>query len=146
VRECAELVQPLATEREVRIELDVQPAELTGDSFRLTQVVANLLTNAILYNRRQGGVKVELRSDRHEVVLTVSDTGVGIAPEHLPRVFDRFFRVDESRSRESGGAGLGLSICKSVVEAHGGTIGATSEIGAGTTFTVRLPVGEPATS
>jgi heavy metal sensor kinase len=146
VRECAELVQPLAAEREVRVDLDLQPAELTGDAFRLTQVVANLLTNAILYNRRQGGVKVELRSDRHEALMTVSDTGVGIAPEHLPRVFERFFRVDASRSRESGGAGLGLSICKSIVEAHGGSIGATSEVGVGTTFTVRLPVREPATS
>ena len=146
VRECAELVQPLATEREVRVDLDLHQAELTGDSFRLTQVVANLLTNAILYNRRQGGVRVNLRSDPREILLTVSDTGVGIAPEHLPRVFDRFFRVDESRSRESGGAGLGLSICKSVVEAHGGTIGATSQFGVGTTFTVRLPVGDAVTS
>jgi signal transduction histidine kinase len=146
VQECAELVQPLAAEREVRVDLDLQPAELIGDSFRLTQVVANLLTNAILYNRRQGGVRIDLRADPREILLTVSDTGVGIAAEHLPRVFDRFFRVDESRSRESGGAGLGLSICRSVVEAHGGTIGATSQLGVGTTFTVRLPVGGPATS
>jgi heavy metal sensor kinase len=146
VRECAELVQPLAAEREVGVELDLQPAELTGDPFRLTQVVANLLTNAILYNRRQGGVMVDVRSDPREIVLTVSDTGAGIAAEQLPRVFDRFFRVDESRSRESGGAGLGLSICKSVVEAHGGSIGATSEVGVGTTFTVRLSAAEPPTS
>jgi heavy metal sensor kinase len=142
VRECAELVQPLAAEREVRVDLDLQPAELTGNSFRLTQVVANLLTNAILYNRRQGGVRVDLRCEAREVVLTVSDTGVGIAAEHLPRVFDRFFRVDESRSRESGGAGLGLSICRSIVEAHCGTIDATSLVGVGTTFTVRIPTGE----
>jgi heavy metal sensor kinase len=146
VRECAELVQPLAAERDVRLDLHLQPAELTGDSFRLTQVVANLLTNAILYNRPQGGVTVDLRPDPREILLTVGDTGVGIAPEHLPRVFDRFFRVDESRSRESGGAGLGLSICKSIVEAHGGTIAASSEPGVGTTFTVRLPVNGPATS
>lgn len=141
VRECAELVQPLAAEREVRVDLDLQAAELTGDAFRLTQVVANLMTNAILYNRPQGSVRVELRSDPREIVLTVSDTGTGIAPEHLTHVFDRFFRVDESRSRESGGAGLGLSICKSVVEAHHGSIEATSQLGVGATFTVRLPRG-----
>ena len=146
VRECAELVQPLAAEREVRVDLDLQPAELTGDSFRLTQVVANLLTNAILYNRGQGGVRVDLRREAREIVLTVNDTGVGIAAEHLPRVFDRFFRVDESRSRESGGAGLGLSICRSIVEAHRGTIDATSQVGVGTTFTVRLPIGDAFTS
>jgi two-component system sensor histidine kinase BaeS len=85
---------------------------------------------------------VDLRCEAREVVLTVSDTGVGIAAEHLPRVFDRFFRVDESRSRESGGAGLGLSICRSIVEAHRGTIDATSLVGVGTTFTVRIPTGE----
>jgi two-component system OmpR family sensor kinase len=137
ISDCAELVQPLAEERGIKIISELSPLEITGDSQRLSQVIMNLLTNAIQYNRRGGEVRVSLESQNGLAVLAVADTGPGIAPEDLPRVFERFYRGDKSRT--GAGAGLGLSICKAIVEAHGGTIGATSGENAGTIFTVRLP-------
>jgi signal transduction histidine kinase len=113
--------------------------EITGDSERLSQVVINLLTNAIQYNRPGGEVRVKLEAEAGLAVLTITDTGQGIAPENLPRVFERFYRADPSRTG-AGNAGLGLSICKAIVEAHGGMIEAASEVGVGTAFTTRLPV------
>jgi heavy metal sensor kinase len=133
-----ELIRPLADERGVKILCDLPPLECTGDSERLAQVVINLLTNAIQYNRPHGEVRVRLESQNNMAVLTVSDTGAGIAAEDLPRVFERFYRADKSRS--TGGNGLGLAISKAVVEAHGGTIEVSSAENTGTTFTVRLPV------
>jgi heavy metal sensor kinase len=134
-----ELVQTLAEEKSVKIISEVSPLQISGDPERLAQVVTNLLTNAIQYNRPSGEVRVELRSENGLAVLIISDTGQGIAPEDLPRVFERFYRADKSRTG-AGNAGLGLSICKAIVEAHGGTIEVASEPNAGTTFTVRLPV------
>jgi len=139
VADCAELVQPLADERGVKISVEARPLEITGDSERLAQVVTNLLTNAIQYNQPGGTVTVQLEEQGALAVLTVADTGQGIAAEDLPRVFGRFFRADASRTG-AGNAGLGLAISKAVVEAHGGTIEVASGENAGTTFTVRLPV------
>jgi two-component system, OmpR family, sensor kinase len=138
VSESVELVQTLAEERGVKMIPDLPPLEIVGDADRLAQVAANLLTNAIQYNRPGGEVRVKLESQNGLAVLTVADTGQGIAVENLPRVFGRFFRADQSRTG-SGNAGLGLAICKAIVEAHGGTIEVASEIGKGSTFTVRLP-------
>jgi signal transduction histidine kinase len=139
VKDSAELVQTLAEERGVNISTELSPAALTGDSERLAQVVTNLLTNAIQYNQPSGEVRVKLETQGALAVLTVADTGKGIAPEDLPRVFERFYRADSSRTG-AGNSGLGLSICKAIVEAHGGTIEVASEVAVGTTFTVRLPV------
>jgi signal transduction histidine kinase len=113
--------------------------EWTGDVQRIAQVVTNLLSNAIRYNRDHGRVNVALRETEREVVLTVEDTGIGIPAKDLTSVFKRFYRVDKARSREMGGTGLGLAICHSLVTAHGGTIECASELGKGSTFTVRLP-------
>ena len=137
VSDSVELVQTLAEEKSVKIVSEVSPLEISGDPERLAQVVTNLLTNAIQYNRTSGEVRVELRSENGLAVLKISDTGQGIALEDLPRVFERFYRADKSRTG-AGNAGLGLSICKAIVEAHGGTIEVASEPNAGTTFTVRL--------
>ena len=138
VADCVELVQPLADERGVKIFTELSPLEITGDSERLAQVVTNLLTNAIQYNKPDGEVRVKLASQGGLAVLTVSDTGPGIPAEDLPRVFERFYRGDKSRT--GGNAGLGLAISKAIVEAHGGTIEVSSKENAGTTFTVRLPL------
>jgi len=135
---CADLVQPLADERGVKIFSELSPLEITGDPERLEQVVTNLLTNAIQYNQPAGEVRVKLESEAGLAVLTFADTGQGIAPDDLPRVFERFYRGDKSRTG-GGSAGLGLSICKSIIEAHGGTIEVMSGQNIGTTFTVRLP-------
>jgi heavy metal sensor kinase len=139
ISDCAELVSPLADERGVKISADVEPIEIIGDSERLAQVVTNLLTNAIQYNNPDGEVRVKLESQNGLAVLTVADTGQGIAAENLPQVFGRFFRADSSRTG-AGNSGLGLAIAKAIVEAHGGTIEVASEENAGTTFTVRLPI------
>jgi len=135
--DCVELVRPLADERGVKILSELAPLEITGDSERLAQVVINLLTNAIQYNRSGGEARLKLESPGNLAVLTVADTGPGIPIEDLPHVFERFYRGDKSRS--SGNTGLGLAISKAIVEAHGGTIEVLSKPGAGTTFTVRLP-------
>ena len=139
VAECVDLVQPLAGERRVKILSRLQPATLSGDAGRLAQVVANLLTNAIQYNRPDGEVRVALETRDGLAVLEVADTGNGIAPEDLPRIFERFYRADKSRTG-GGNAGLGLSICKAIVEAHGGTIEAANAAPAGARMIVRLPL------
>jgi heavy metal sensor kinase len=139
ISDCAELVQPLAEERGVKIFVETEALEITGDSGRLAQVVTNLLTNAIQYNRSEGEVRVTLDSQNGLAVLAVVDTGQGIAAENLPSVFGRFFRADQSRTG-AGNAGLGLAITKAIIEAHGGTIEVTSTENDGTTFTVRLPI------
>ncbi|WP_254909644.1 sensor histidine kinase [Micromonospora sp. NBS 11-29] len=108
---------------------------LPADAVRLRQLVGNLVSNAIRYTPAGGTVTV----GAHGTTITVRDTGVGIAPEHLPRIFDRFWRADESRSRATGGSGLGLSIARKLAEAHGGGIEVHSERGRGTLVTVRLP-------
>ncbi|HEX3889564.1 MAG TPA: ATP-binding protein [Verrucomicrobiae bacterium] len=138
VSDCAELVKPIAEERGVKIISELSTLEISGDSERLAQVVTNLLTNAIHYNKPGGEVRVKLQSQNGLAILTVSDTGAGISAEDLPHVFERFFRADKSRS--SGNAGLGLSISKAIIEAHGGTIEVSSEEMAGTIFTIRLPL------
>jgi signal transduction histidine kinase len=137
VADGVELVKPLAEERGVKIFTELSPLEITGDAERLAQVATNLLTNAIQYNKPEGEVRVTLASQGDLAVLTVSDTGPGIPAEDLPRVFERFYRGDKSRT--GGNAGLGLAISKALVEAHGGAIEVSSKENAGTTFTVRLP-------
>ncbi len=116
------------------------PMTVCGDARFLAQVPSNLIDNAIQHTQAGGKIVVEVRRDETTAVLTVKDTGCGIASEHLPHIFERFYRVDVGRSRQHGGSGLGLAICRSLVETHGGTIAVESTIGEGSTFTVRLPL------
>jgi two-component system OmpR family sensor kinase len=138
-RACVARLQPLARERDLQVHCDLPPAPARGDADRLDQVITNLLANAIYYNREGGEVRVTTRTVDGFAELTVSDTGPGLAEEDLPHVFERFYRADKSRARAEGRAGLGLAICKAIVEAHGGTISAGSAPGAGAAFTFRLP-------
>jgi len=114
-----------------------RPLWADADEERVREVVLILLDNAVKYTRA-GSVELIARRDGDTALIRVRDTGVGIGPEHIKRVFDRFYRVDKVRSRQLGGAGLGLSIAREIVDAHGGTIDVTSTPGAGTTVTVRL--------
>jgi signal transduction histidine kinase len=134
------LVNPLANERAVKIHCELAAVDCPGDSDRLAQVITNLLTNAIDYNKPGGEVRLSLQSQNNAAVLTVADTGPGIPAADLPHVFKRFFRGDPARSGASRHSGLGLAIAKAIVEAHGGTIEVSSQPGTGSTFTVRLPV------
>src|SRR2546428_6560635 len=117
-----------------------------ADPDRLQQVLLILLDNAIKHTPTGGRVMVEVRADDGHASVEVADTGEGIAPEHLPRVFERFYRADAARSREAGGTGLGLAIAKSLVDAHGGSLTLASAPGAGTRATVRLPTAPHAAS
>jgi signal transduction histidine kinase len=137
VSDCAELVKPIAEARGIKISTALEPVEISGDSERLAQVVTNLLTNAIQYNRAEGAVNVTLELQNGFAVLTVADTGAGIPTEDLPRVFERFYRAEKSRTG-AGNSGLGLAISKAITEAHGGSIEVASELDRGTIFTVRL--------
>jgi two-component system, OmpR family, sensor kinase len=139
ISDSLEMVQTLAEEKTVKLISELSPVKISGDSEWLTQVVTNLLTNAIQYNNPNGEVRVELTSEDGLAVLKISDTGRGIAAEDLPHVFERFYRADKSRAG-AGNSGLGLSICKAIVEAHGGTIEVARGENFGAVFTVRLPV------
>src|SRR5439155_20254724 len=108
-----------------------EPVPVRGDVAFLVRVPANLVANALRHTPAGGTVRVSLAAAEGQAVLTVADTGSGIPEEDQPRVFERFFRVDQARSRASGGCGLGLAICKSLAEAHGGSIGFTSRPGLG---------------
>lgn len=135
--ECVELVRPLAEEKGIRMESALPSAICLGDPERLGQVVTNLLTNAIHYNKPGGAIRVWTTQKEGWVSLSAQDTGVGIGPEDLPRLFERFYRADKSRT--AGRAGLGLAICKAIVDGHGGRIEVESKPGEGSCFSVWLP-------
>ena len=143
VKDSATGFQPLAAAEGValRVELLGAPPTVEVDAARIRQTVQNLLANALRHTPAGGDVLVTVgrRDGRAEIV--VRDSGEGIAPEHLPQVFDRFFRADDARDREHGGAGLGLAIVKAIVEAHGGEARVASDgVGRGSVFTITLPV------
>jgi signal transduction histidine kinase len=123
------------------IEIPEDAAEVDADSQALRQILGNVLENAARYTPAGGSVAVRSRRLSGAVVIEVSDTGPGIPGEHLPRIFERFYRADAARSRELGGTGLGLAIVKHLVEAHGGSVEAESRLGTGTTIRIRLPRG-----
>ncbi|HEX7306972.1 sensor histidine kinase [Lentzea sp.] len=129
-----------AAQAGVAVSVSADPALVVpADAVRLRQVLDNLVANAVRYVPAGGSVTVGAVAEDGHVLITVADTGAGIAPEDLPHVFDRFWRADRSRSRSTGGSGLGLAIVRKLVEAHGGTVDVTSTTGVGTTFHVRLP-------
>jgi signal transduction histidine kinase len=113
---------------------------IEADPERLSQVVRNLVANALRYTPANGEIGIAARETENGVEVLVKDTGSGIASNHLPHIFDRFYRADPARARATGGAGLGLAIVKHLVELHGGHITVASEVGEGTTFAVRLPL------
>ena len=127
---------------ELRVEVPGDPVLVQGDRAALERLVLILVDNAVKYSPAPGRVIVSLRGSAGEAVVEVSDTGIGIAPEDLPRVFDRFYRADKTRSRDSGGAGLGLSIAKWIVETHAGRIAVQSSPGQGARAEVRLPAAD----
>jgi len=117
-----------------------QCLKVKGDAIGIKQVVANLVDNAIKYNRPEGKVQVSARAEGASAAIEVKDTGIGIAATEQHHIFDRFYRVDKSRSRSQGGSGLGLAIVKKIVEEHGGTVSVISSPGEGSTFRVALPL------
>jgi two-component system phosphate regulon sensor histidine kinase PhoR len=128
--------------RQVKLHRSVDPnLYVTANKIRLEQVLVNLIDNAVKFNRPGGEVWIEAEPANGQVRISVSDSGIGIPSAELPRVFERFYRVDKARSRQVGGTGLGLSIVKHAVERMGGTVSAESQLGKGSKFTVTLPAG-----
>ncbi len=140
-RHAAELLAPTAREKRVEIEIEEEPVPpIPGDAGNLERLLLNLLDNAIKYNRPDGKITVRVARCDGEALLEVIDSGIGIPPESIPRIFERFYRVDKGRAREEGGTGLGLAIVKHIAQAHGGQVDVESRIGRGSTFRVRLPL------
>ena len=129
-----------AKEAGITLDTELAAAPVAGDRRRLEQVIDNLIANALRYTDRGGRVAVRTRVSEQQSVLEVADTGIGIAPEELPYVFERFWRSDKSRARRSGGTGIGLAIVQELVRAHHGHVEVTSRPGEGSTFFVRLPL------
>jgi PAS domain S-box-containing protein len=145
VGETIALLQPLARNRQLTLDALIDaPGQALIDGARVAQVLSNLLSNAIKFSAPGGHIRVSARLQGPDLLTEVSDTGPGIRPDDLPRLFTRFQQLDMSRTRQAGGTGLGLAICKALVEAHGGQIGVTSELGHGSTFWFRLPLAGPA--
>jgi signal transduction histidine kinase/ActR/RegA family two-component response regulator len=131
----------LAASHGLHVEEETEPAQVSGDPVRIEQVICNLVQNAIKYTPRGGTIRLSVRREGDEAVIRVGDTGVGISPEMLPRIFEPFTQVESSRTRSEGGLGLGLPLVRSLVELHGGGVAASSDgPGQGTDFVIRLPL------
>ncbi|MGC1416193.1 MAG: ATP-binding protein, partial [Candidatus Acidiferrum sp.] len=142
IESCLETAQRRAAEKDLRISVNLPQSlpDIAGDRRRLAEVLQNLLDNAIQYTLPGGQITVSAEPQDDEVILTVSDTGIGIPKVDQPRIFERFYRVDVARSREAGGTGLGLAIAKHLVEVHGGRLWVDSEVGRGSQFHFSVPV------
>lgn len=135
----ASLHRPEADRTGKTLTVQAEDVSLKADVRKLTLALSNLLDNAVKYGKEKGHILLAGKSAEGAFLLEVADDGPGIPPEHLPRIFERFYRVDKGRSRDLGGTGLGLSIARHIVESHGGTIRAESRLGAGTRFLIRIP-------
>lgn len=140
VEEVCKHAEILAEEKNIKIIIAfLEPIEIKGDEVRLRQMVWNVLQNGIKYTQQGGELKISLQNEGDFALLTIQDTGIGIPEEDLPLIFNRFYRVDKARTRDEGGSGLGLSICRQIAEAHKGKIEVESKLGLGTRFKIRLP-------
>lgn len=141
VNQTVQVVQPQLEKKRLVLQVSL-PSSLPpveADPERIAQILRNLLSNAIIHTSRPGKISIRASLNAALIEIRVQDSGVGIAPEHLPHLFERFYRVDASRARSTGGTGLGLAIVKQMVQAHGGQISVTSQVGKGTCFTFTLP-------
>ncbi|MGB9464005.1 MAG: ATP-binding protein [Candidatus Acidiferrum sp.] len=145
IESCLETAQHRAAEKDLRISVNMPQhlPDISGDRRRLAEVLQNLLDNAIQYTLPGGQIMLSAEAGETEVVVTVSDTGIGIPQADQPRIFERFYRVDVARSREAGGTGLGLAIAKHLVEVHGGRLWVESEVGQGSQFHFSVPLFDP---
>lgn len=139
-RDAIEMVEPLAKQKGVTLNHAIESVKIRADALKLGQVFINLLTNAIQHNKDGVEICVSVKRNGDQAVVRIADNGMGIPAESLLQIFDRFYRVDPSRSRAKGNSGLGLAICKAILEAHGGKIDVKSQIGAGAEFILTLPI------
>lgn len=140
LKDMVPVATPLVNQKHIQMDVNVEEGiELTADEDKVRQILLNLFMNAINYTPENGSISLEVKATEEQVIFTVQDSGIGIEKADLPRIFERFYRVDKARSRDTGGTGLGLAIVKHIVELHSGEIVVDSDIGKGTTFTVYLP-------
>lgn len=125
--------------KDIEVSVNGKPVSISADKDKISQVIINLISNAVKFTDAGGKIRINVEDDVDSAVIQISDTGIGISEEDLPHIFERFYRADASRSRLTGGSGIGLTIAKAIVEAHKGTISVESKIGEGTVFTVKLP-------
>ena len=142
VEEVCQRLQPQAQRADVSLACECESAEILGIPKILEEILQNLIDNAIKYNRHPGSVQISLKKQGETATLRVTDTGIGISEEDRPRVFERFYRADRSRSKQIGGTGLGLSIVKHSAETHGASVHLESQLCVGTTVTVAFPLAE----
>lgn len=140
IRKIVSTVAPIARKKHITVEYQYCNVTIQADELRMQQLFTNLIDNAIKYSPENTTITVKLDQSLNNVVVSVSDQGIGISKEHLPHLFERFYRVDKARSRQAGGTGLGLSIVKQIIDQHGGEINVKSEQDKGTTFVVTLPI------
>lgn len=135
--------QPLADEKDISLAVrNIDTAHICGDETRLIQILMNLVENAIYYTHKGGAITISIQTQPETASISVQDSGVGIAPEHLPHIFERFYRGDQARQKNAqSSSGLGLAIVDWIVQAHGGSVTVESKIGQGSTFTITLPIG-----
>lgn len=142
VKDTIESLELLAAEKKIHLEMSDSPIEqiyVSADKDMIRQVLVNFLVNSIKYGRENGSTSVSISETADKVIVDISDNGIGIEEQHLPRLFERFYRVDKGRSRDEGGTGLGLSIVKHIIEAHDEAVSVDSKPGVGTTFRFTLP-------
>ena len=137
-----EMVHPALEEKKMNLKTSLEPLTVAGDANRLIQILMNLLANAVNYSAPAKTISISLYKRKNQAVIEIRDEGIGVEPSEINRLFERFYRVDKARSRNSGGTGLGLSIVKHLVEAHQGKIEVQSKPGKGSTFTIFLPLAE----
>ncbi len=143
-RRTIELSEPQAVKADVALEVNADGSVyVEGDYLQIEQVLTNLIQNSITYSKPGGKTTVSFFDLDENILIEVADNGIGISREHLPRIFERFYRVDKSRSRNEGGSGLGLAICKHIIEGHGQSIQVQSKEGQGSVFSFTLRKGQP---
>ena len=143
LQNCFVLLEPFASEKKIVFQSKFRDEiKVLGDMPQLSRLFSNLLENALQYTPKEGRVSLDLYRQNRFAVISVRDTGIGIAPEQIDKVFDRFWRADKARTRREGGTGLGLAISEAIVKRHGGKISVTSELNLGTCFLVRIPIAD----
>ncbi len=140
LQEVCRTLEPIAQQCQVSIRTNCKPISMNANMQQIRELFSNLITNAIKYNKPGGNVDITVTSEAKEMIITIADTGVGIAEEDIPRIFERFYRIDKGRSKRVGGTGLGLSIVKHIVNYYDGSIKVDSKLGAGSKFTIHLPL------